>query len=183
MKIYIIRHGETTGDIEDRYGGSYDDHLTEKGRIQLAETAQKLVGKDIERIFSSSLIRAQESSEIINNAINSTIETIDGLRERDYGVLGGLTKAEAIEKHPEAVEAHNDPLNTDPEGEGWEDFEKRVIDTFTFLTREGYGTIAIVSHGGPIKRILAHLGLPLPEKLGDGEIIEVDVTPEGEPKK
>ena len=39
MKIFLIRHGETTGDIENRYGGSYDDHLTQRGRAQLEETA------------------------------------------------------------------------------------------------------------------------------------------------
>jgi len=44
MKIYLIRHGETTGDVEDRYGGSYDDHLTDKGRGQLEKTAKELVG-------------------------------------------------------------------------------------------------------------------------------------------
>ena len=31
MKIYLIRHGETTSDIEDRFGGDYDDHLTSHG--------------------------------------------------------------------------------------------------------------------------------------------------------
>ncbi|PIR98271.1 MAG: histidine phosphatase family protein [Candidatus Colwellbacteria bacterium CG10_big_fil_rev_8_21_14_0_10_42_22] len=183
MKIYVIRHGETTGDVEDRYGGSYDDYLTEKGREQLVDTASKLVGKGIEKIFSSSLTRAKESSEIISEAIGAPIETLDGLRERDYGVLGGLTKVEALEKYPEAVEAHKDPLNTDPDGESWEDFQRRTVDTFESLAKEQYGTIAIVSHGGPIKRILAHLGLPLPEKLGDGEIIEIEATQEGKLNK
>lgn len=32
MKIYLIRHGQTTGDVEDRYGGAYDDELTDKGK-------------------------------------------------------------------------------------------------------------------------------------------------------
>ena len=35
MKIYLIRHGETTGDIEDRYGGDYDDHLSKNGKQQV----------------------------------------------------------------------------------------------------------------------------------------------------
>lgn len=35
MKIYLVRHGETTGDVEDRYGGWYDDHLTDRGKEQL----------------------------------------------------------------------------------------------------------------------------------------------------
>ena len=98
MKIFLIRHGETTGDIEDRYGGSYDDHLTEHGRQQLQETATRLAGQQIDRIYSSTLIRAKESAEIINAELKTDIEFLDGLQERDYGVLGGLTKEEALEK-------------------------------------------------------------------------------------
>lgn len=41
---------------------------------------------------------------------------MEGLEERSYGVLTGLTKQEALAKYPEAVEAHKDPMNTDPEG-------------------------------------------------------------------
>lgn len=175
MKIYLIRHGETTGDLEDRYGGSYDDHLTELGNSQLEDTANKLVGKNIERIFASSLIRAQESAKIISSKNGAEIESMDGLRERDYGVLGGLTKKEALEKYPEAVEIYKDPLKTPIEGEGFQDFQDRVLKAFEKVTKEKYNTVAIVSHGGPIKRILSSFGKPIPEKLGDGEIIELEV--------
>ena len=41
VKIYLIRHGETTGDVEDRYGGAYDDHLSEKEKAQARELAGK----------------------------------------------------------------------------------------------------------------------------------------------
>lgn len=173
MKIYLIRHGETTGDIEDRYGGSYDDHLTELGRKQLQDTADKLVGKGIEVIFASPLIRARESAEIIAATINCPVEVKDGLQERHYGVLTGLTKAEALEKHPDAVEAHKDPLNTDPEGEAHQDFQDRILETFKTLSKDNRGTIAILTHGGPIKQILAYLNKSIPEKLKDGEIIEI----------
>ncbi len=115
MKIFLVRHGETTGDLENRYGGNYNDHLTDHGREQLQETANKLSGKDIEIIFTSNLIRAKESAEIITTEINCPVEIIEGIQERNYGVLAGLTKMEALEKHPEAVEAHNNPENTYPE--------------------------------------------------------------------
>ncbi|MEK7639390.1 MAG: histidine phosphatase family protein [Patescibacteria group bacterium] len=173
MKILLIRHGETTGDIEDRYGGAYDDHLTEKGRQQLQHTAEQLDGQKIDVIFVSSLIRARESADIINEKLNTRIEVMDGLRERNYGVLGGLTKAEAIEKYPEVVEAHKDPANTDSEGESQSDFMERVLSTFSSIKESGHDVVAVVSHGGPIKTIIRHLNMPLPDKIGDGEIIEV----------
>lgn len=176
MKILLVRHGETTGDIEDRYGGSYDDHLTEKGRQQLAGTARQLAGRRIDKIYSSTLIRAKESAKIINAILETEIEFLDDLRERSYGVLGGLTKEEAQQKYPEAVELHKDPANTDPKGESQEDFSKRVFNAFQSILEQKYETIAIVSHGGPLKIILRHLNIPLPEKIGDGEIIETDIN-------
>ena len=54
----MIRHGESIGDVEERYGGDYDDHLTEKGRQQAKELAEKLGEKGIQLIYSSPRIRA-----------------------------------------------------------------------------------------------------------------------------
>jgi broad specificity phosphatase PhoE len=172
MKILLIRHGETTGDVEDRYGGSYDDSLTEKGRQQLQETAKHLAGIRVDKLYTSTLKRAKESAEIINAALNTEVEYLDGLRERNYGVLGGLTKQEALQKYPEAVEAHKDPKNTDPEGESLTEFSDRVLRTFQYISSQKLETVVVVSHGGPIKTILRQLALPIPEKIGDGEIIE-----------
>ncbi|MCA9361328.1 histidine phosphatase family protein [Candidatus Kaiserbacteria bacterium] len=175
MKILLIRHGETTGDLEDRYGGSYDDHLTKKGREQLAQTATQVADKGIEIIFHSPLIRAQESAKIISDAIGCPIEQRDGLEERHYGVLTGLTKQEALEKYPEAVEAHKDPINTDPEGESFEDFNNRIVTTFEEIRKQPHKTIAILAHGGSLKRILSYLDEPLPDSIADGGIIEIEV--------
>ena len=175
MKILLIRHGETTGDLEDRYGGDYDDHLTETGREQLQRTASKLVGRSVDCIYVSPLIRARESAEIINKELQTRVEVVDGLRERSYGVLAGLTKAEAQEQYPEAVELHKDPKNTDPDGEAQADFIRRVEDAFAYIREQGKGEIAVLSHGGALKTIMRHLGMPIPEKIGDGEIIEVEV--------
>jgi broad specificity phosphatase PhoE len=175
MKILLIRHGETTGDLEDRYGGFYDDQLTERGRKQLKETAKKLEGIHVDMIFSSSLIRAKESAEILNEVLQTEIVYVDGLRERNYGVLGGLTKTEALERYTEAVELHKDYNNTDPEGESWADFTNRVLSAFVDITSQSNQTIVILGHGGSIKTILRSLDLPLPPTIGDGEIIEINI--------
>lgn len=175
MKIFLIRHGETTGDVEDRYGGSYDDHLTERGRKQLLDTAQGLVGKNIEIIFHSPLIRARESAEIICEMLGCSLEPVVGLKERNYGVLTGLTKQEAQEKLPEVVLAHKDPMNTDPEGESFADFNERVIASYLEIIKEPHDVIAVLGHGGSIKRILNYIGAPIPDSIGDGGVIEVEV--------
>jgi len=66
MKIYLIRHGETTGDIEERFGGDYDDHLTQKGKAQAQNLAEQLQNKGIEKIFVSPKIRARETAEEVS---------------------------------------------------------------------------------------------------------------------
>ena len=177
MELLLIRHGQTTSDLEDRYGGTYDDHLTELGREQLQTTAEQLVDKEIKAIYHSPLIRARESAEIIASKINCPLVEIAGLKERDYGILGGLTKAEALDKYSDVVEAHKDYRNTDPEGESWEDFNARVGDAFVEIMNHasaaGQKTIIILAHGGSLKRILDHLGEPLPDSIADGGIIEI----------
>ena len=175
MKILLVRHGETTGDIEDRYGSWYDDDLTELGASQLQETASKLSGELFEKTFSSPLKRAMQSATIINAALHTEMVVCEGLKERNYGLLGGLTKEQAILDYPEAVELHKDPANTDPEGESQNDFNQRVLETFKEITSQKYETIVIVSHGGPIKVILKNLNYPLPPRIGDGEIIEIAI--------
>ena len=55
MKIFLIRHGESTGDIEDRYGGDYDDSLTEKGFVQAGNLAEQLANEGIELLMHSPL--------------------------------------------------------------------------------------------------------------------------------
>ncbi len=175
MKLLLIRHGETTGDIEDRYGGSYDDHLTERGREQLKATAESVIDKGIEIIFHSPLTRARESAEVIAESVGCPIKQWDGLEERHYGVLTGLTKQEALEKYPDAVEAHKDLMNTDPEGESFADFNKRVVTAFEAIPKESYQVMAILAHGGSLKRILELLRQPLPPSIADGGVIEVEV--------
>src|SRR5512143_1526057 len=101
MIIYLIRHGQTTSDVEDRYGGDYDDHLTELGQKQASEVASKLENSGIEVIFASNRIRAQETAKILQKKLKTDIITDESLRERNlYGKLTGMIKSEAKEKYP-----------------------------------------------------------------------------------
>lgn len=177
MKIFFIRHGETTGDVENRYGGNYNDHLSEKGQEQSKSLARVLKNKGIEVIFSSPLIRAKEASQIIAEQANCKIIVETNLRERDqYGILTGMKKEEAKEKYPEQVELLKDRLNTIEEAESYEDFSKRIAETFKKLTNNSeHKTIAIVSHGGPF-RVLFRDILKWGElkEIGDCAFVELE---------
>ncbi len=153
MKLFFIRHGETTGDVENRYGGTYDDHLTEKGVAQSNDLGNQLKDKGIQMIFSSPLQRAQETADIIAGYTNSKTETEDNLKERNqYGILSGMIKSEAQEKHPDLVEMLKDRLNTIEGAESYEDFSERISESFRKIVNDStYDTVAIVSHGGPLR--------------------------------
>ncbi|MDD4990067.1 MAG: histidine phosphatase family protein [Candidatus Pacebacteria bacterium] len=152
MKIFLIRHGQTTGDIEDRYGGDYDDHLTEEGKRQIAVLAKNLSNRGIEIIFSSPKIRAKETSEILKNTLSCDIEVFNNFRERSaYGALTGMIKREAREKYPEQAELLKDYKNTIEGAESYENFKERIKKAFLEITNQNYNTIAIITHGGPIK--------------------------------
>ena len=56
MKIYLVRHGETIGDLEDRYDGDYDDHLSSNGLNQAEMLGRKLKDKNLQMIYHSSRI-------------------------------------------------------------------------------------------------------------------------------
>lgn len=177
MKIYLIRHWETTWDIEDRFGGDYDDHLTEKGKEQAQELANKLLGKGITIIYSSPKIRACETSNEVANILNIPVIILDDLRERNnYWVLSGMTKDEAKQKYPEEFEkilkdkTYHDVMGSESYGE----IKKRVLNIFSDIVKQQKDTIAIISHGGVISTyVREYLTDGKNIKLRDCEILEL----------
>jgi len=179
MKIYLIRHGESISDIEDRYGGDYDDSLTEKGISQVRILADKLKDKEIEIMFHSPKKRAAETAHIVGQSLKVKLKLIENLRERNnYGILTGLTKSEAKQKYPEEVEKLEKECidHTVKNSENYKNFKKRILDVFNKITNDyAYSTIGIVTHGGPIKcivREILHLGEL--KKLVDCAFLEID---------
>lgn len=180
MKIYLIRHGQTTGDIEDRYGGDYDDHLSTTGRREARDLATEIKSKNIRIIYSSPRIRAVETAKIVNNLLNVEIKIIDGLRERNnYGVLTGMVKAEAKARYPFQVEQLETGIRHKVDNsENYDLFKKRVVQAFEqILDNRNHDSIAIITHGGPIKCIVREV-LELGElsELGDCAIITLEKT-------
>jgi broad specificity phosphatase PhoE len=177
MEIFIIRHGQTTGDLEDRYGGDYDDHLSELGINQAKQLAKKLKNHEIQIIYSSPRIRAVETADILNKEIGVEVRIVEGIRERNnYGILTGMLKSEAKNKHPAETDKLKTHLHHDVTGsESYDSFKKRVIKTFNSIIEDSrYETIAIISHGGPIGCIMREI-MRLGEfrRLGDCAVIEL----------
>lgn len=164
MIIYLIRHGQTTGDVEDRYGGDYEDHLTDLGKQEAEELSEKLAAKGIEKIFVSPRIRAQETARIIDEKLNIGYETIDNLRERNhYGILTGQIKSDAKQRFPEETEKVRDYRTCAKGGEEYPIFLERLYGVLDLIGNYKYETVAVITHGGLIRAIFR-------EVLKKGEI-------------
>lgn len=179
LKIYLIRHGETTGDIEDRYGGNYDDNLSENGIKQAKELGKKLVERDIQVVFHSPKLRAKETARIVNKFLKAKLVVADDLRERNnYGILTGLVKSEAKQKFPREVGEWEKKgfLHRVKGSENYLHFKKRVTKAFEKIANSNeYETIAIISHGGPISCIVREtLKLGELKTLGNCAILRIN---------
>lgn len=177
MKIYLIRHGETTGDIEDRFGGDYEDHLTEKGQEQSKQLSEKLAGKEIETIFASPRIRAQETGNILNQKLRVGVQTLEDIRERNhYGVMTGMVKAEARQKYPDQIELLSNTRNTIEGGEDYQSFGERIKKGLEKITTSNHKTVAVISHGGPIRFIFREIMGKGEIKIGDCAFAELEAN-------
>ena len=160
MYIYLARHGQTTGDIENLYGGDYDDDLTAVGRSQAQKLAADLKPAKPEAIFTSPKRRAQQTAQIIGQVLGLEVTMLEELRERNnYGILTGMERTLAKQQYPDQVALLEDFHNTLQGGEPYDHFRRRVLGAFQQLLKQAvsYQSIAIVSHAGPISVIFREL--------------------------
>ena len=176
MKIYLIRHGESTSDIKQKYDGDYDDHLTDRGLQEAENIAEKLIGSKIQMIFSSSKIRAQETSKTLGEKLNCQVTVVDDLNEQNiYDAYKNLGKNQPEEEYRKLGELLVNRKNAVKGAETYEHFKDRIIRCFSNITSDKFETIAIITHGGPIRSIFREI-LKLGEfkKIGNGAIIELE---------
>jgi len=105
IKLVLLRHGESTWNKENRFTGWTDVSLTDKGILEAKEAGQilKKEGYDFEVVFTSVLIRAIKTTELVTHemGINPVVEKSWRLNERHYGALQGLNKSEMATKYGE----------------------------------------------------------------------------------
>lgn len=165
--LYLIRHGQTTGDVENRYGGSYDDHLTDLGRRQSHSVTQALRDKQLTIVYSSPLSRARETADIIATTLNVPQQVLPAFRECNrYGILSGMTKREALQAYPKEVAKVADLHKTVTGAEPYSNFNSRVTEAFDLLSRQhSNGSIALITHRGIFRLLFREI-----LKLGETSI-------------
>jgi probable phosphoglycerate mutase len=90
MKLYFVRHGHSEANRINEFSNRGLKHgLTETGRQQAATLAQTLAGVRVIRLFTSPLLRAIQTAEILSAPLGVPYEITDALREFDCGILEG----------------------------------------------------------------------------------------------
>ncbi|MBL8029714.1 MAG: histidine phosphatase family protein [Candidatus Doudnabacteria bacterium] len=175
MKILFIRHGRTTGDDEDRYGGDYDDHLSVQGQEQAKILAEELKKYPVEYIVSSPLMRARETAEIISQG-SIPVKIEPQLKERNqYGVLTGKIKSIAKHQQPELVEKLKDRFETLQGAESYDKFVNRIQQAFDILiSNKKNNCVAVVWHGGPMKVLFREILMKGEVECGDCAWVELE---------
>jgi broad specificity phosphatase PhoE len=158
--VVIIRHGQSQGNAEGRFGGHTDTPLSPRGRKQAQATAGALASEKFSAIYSSDLPRAIETAGPLAKLVGVPLETSDALRERSVGVMEGLTFEEAAEQHPEQYQAllRRDFEHVLVGGESYRqtlDRASRQLDEA--IEQHKGGRIALFAHTGTICILILHL--------------------------
>lgn len=177
MDIYLIRHGETDYNKGKRLQGTVDIPLNEKG-IELAQrTAEGMKDIRFDRIYTSPLIRARKTAEILRGDRQIEIIPTEGLREISFGDYEGLTILDGKYNipDPDFLNFFNAPekYHTPPNGESIEHLKLRTSSFMRGIMNDPGNedmTFLMASHGAAIRGILSGLlNLPL-EKFWDGGV-------------
>lgn len=178
MTIYLIRHGESLSDVNQRYDGDYDDPLTSAGIAQAHTVANNHLLTDIQAIYTSPKIRAQQTAKIVHNTINVPVTTLPGLAEQDiYGAFLELAKDQPEEEYRRLGEVLVNKDTAYPGTETYQEFRDRVLESFNHLIQSDYDQIAIITHGGPIRCIFREL-IPSQnlQSLENGCVIQIELS-------
>lgn len=182
-KLYFVRHGETDLNLQKRCQGRLDYPLNETGEWQLEETAREFEKIEIDKIYSSPLLRARQSAEKIAEKKGLSVNILEYIVEIDHGELEGMNGEEAEKKYPGMPEdwlGRPDTVNF-PGGENLEDVRKRMLRGVREIIRADRGkAVLLLTHQvlGGVAR--CHFeGRPLSEmwkdKLAPGGHFRVDI--------
>ena len=149
-KYYILRHGEALSNargIVSSWPEKFDNHLTELGKNSIKEIEEKLEDKNINLIFASPLLRAQQTAEIIAKKIKIKIKTDKRLREIEFGIFN----AKSVKDYEKYFEGQNRIKRKPSRGENYADVFKRMHSFLKQIDAKYKNkNILIVSHQCPL---------------------------------
>ena len=159
-KLFLIRHGQSAGNAEGRFGGHSATPLSDLGCEQARLAAAALAKENINAIYSSDLLRAVQTAEPLARMLGIEIVTSTALRERNVGVLEGLTFDESKAAHPDDYYAlvNRNIHHVITDGESYRHLLNRITAELRDILRQHRGErIAIFTHTGALCFMTLHL--------------------------
>jgi broad specificity phosphatase PhoE len=165
QEMLLVRHGESTANAKGIWQGQMEFPLSERGKEQASLAGHGLSSEQFEGLYSSPLSRAMQTAEIIRDRSGFTgqVVSVDGLSERNGGILEGHTWAEQEHRNPELAKK----FLAIPEEERWAlvgaETDEEVIARFEEALSSirslhpGGSRIVVVSHGGVMRAFLRKL--------------------------
>src|SRR5687767_15495954 len=89
--VLLIRHGQSEGNAERRFGGHTATPLSPRGQRQAHATARALKDEELTAIYSSDLARALQTAQPLANVSGLPVNSTTAFRERSVGVMIGRT--------------------------------------------------------------------------------------------
>jgi broad specificity phosphatase PhoE len=159
-QLVFVRHGQTEANRNGVLLGRLDPPLNDAGREQAGVVAARVAALAPSRVFTSPLVRAMQTAEIVAVACGLDVSVDDRLIEVDYGEYDGVSLAELPEEL--VWKWRNDADFAPPGGESLASVGKRMGEyTSEVLDSLVAGPVVAVSHVSPIKAaVLWALGLP-----------------------
>ena len=99
---YLARHGQTESNVLERYGGRSPEPLTTTGRAQISGLAAQLALAGIGEIWTSEIVRARESAELVGVVLGKPVRVDQRLNEMRLGPWEGLSEQEVADRFPDA---------------------------------------------------------------------------------
>ena len=174
MRLILIRHGATRGNLESRYiGCRTDEPLCEEGIEALKEKRYP----PVQRVFSSPMKRCLETAAILYPGI--PVEIVPDFRECDFGLFENKNYAELNGRQDYQAWIDSGGELPFPGGESRKEFAARCREAFRKLReRKPDADCALIVHGGTIMAIMEALAQPpagyydFQVKNGRGYILE-----------
>jgi len=182
-RLFLIRHGTTTMNVENRYRGRCDVPLDAQGYQDAVDAARQLSNVGLTAVYSNSLRRVIATAQIIaDEARVPDVRILHGLINVDYGAWEGATAEEAAMYDPEAFALYRTAPSRAacPMGERLSDAQKRMIEALQLIgSRHAGETVAAVTHAVMIRLVVAELNGTEDESwripVGRGSLTEFDI--------
>ncbi len=149
LRILLLRHGESQHNLDG--SGGLDSPLTERGIEQARRVAPHLARHfQIAALYSSTMLRARQTAEIIAPALNLPIQFRDDLVEATFEVT---TAMPSFASAADAIGAAN--IAAESRGDGYRAFQARVVSAFRDIVgAHARGVLLVVTHGGVMATLL-----------------------------